>query len=204
MAIDPMTALSIAQGVGGFIDARNKAKEQEARYLANRQSAAQSRDLQVQQLNRRAIQESEMAAQQKLETSIRALELRESRKTISGETGLGGQTEGLKIDKVTAQELRQETAINDRVKGTLQEIELNKIGVNAKALQRINSMQRGVQPDLLMAGLGIASSAIASDAKYGSDVFGLGAKAAEIGSGQVPLSSATTNVTAIKTFNVNQ
>jgi len=204
MAIDPMTALSIAKGVGGFIDARNKAREQEERYLANRQSAAQSRDLAVQQLNRRAIQEAEMATQQKLETSIRALELRESRKTIGGEAGLGGQTERLKIDKVTAQELRQETAINDRVKGTLQEIEMNKIGVNAKALQRINSMQRGVQPDLLMAGIGIASNAIASDMKYGSDVFGLGAKAAALGSGQVSFSPATSNVSNISSFDVNQ
>ena len=106
--------------------------------------------------------------------------------------------------KVTAQELRQETAINDRVKGTLQEIEMNKIGVHAKALQRINSMQRGVQPDLLMAGLGIASSAIASDMKYGSDVFGLGAKAAALGSGQVSFSPATSNVSNISSFDVNQ
>lgn len=203
MAIDPMTALTIARGVGQFMDANNKAAEQERAYRLNRQRAVQSRDLQVQQLNTRAIQEAEMASQQKLQTAIQALKAREARKTIAGESGLAGQTERLKIQQVTADELRQGTAINDRVKGVLHEIDLKKQGVNATALSRINSLQRGVKPDLLMAGISVASSAIASDMKYGSDVLGLGAKAQAMGTGAVALSTEVAPMPTIDGWSID-
>ena len=201
--MDPMTALSIAKGAASFIEARNKANRDEALYQQNGIAATQSRDLQIQQLNARAIQEAEAASQQKFEQSIRALELRESRRTISGEAGLGGQTEALKIANVTAKQLRQESAINQQLKGTLAQIDLNKAGVNAQALQRINSMQRGVQPDLLMSGISIASSAIASDMKYGSDVFGLSEKAKAMANGTDLLSTNTANMPTVDKFVIN-
>ena len=37
MVVDPMTMLSIGQSVLGFVDANNKAKQQEQAYRQNRQ-----------------------------------------------------------------------------------------------------------------------------------------------------------------------
>ena len=91
MAVDPMTMLSIGQSVLGFIDANNKAKQQEQAYRQNRIAAASARDMKIQALNARAIQESERVAGAKLENAIKALEVSEAKVVAAGEAGVEGQ-----------------------------------------------------------------------------------------------------------------
>lgn len=179
MAVDPMTMLSIGQSVLGFIDANNKAKQQEQAYRQNRIAAATARDMKIQALNARAIQESERVAGAKLENAIKALEVSEAKVVAAGEAGVAGQGVQAQIDMTEARRLRGNTIYSQQLDGILQQMDFEKQGINAEALNRINSMQRGQPPSFLRAAVGAASSAYATELKYagnqqGSFLAGIG------------------------------
>jgi len=178
-----MTALSIAKGIGGFIDASNKAKQQEAYYLQNRINSAQARDLQIQGLQKRAVQISDQYSQKKQDLVIAALKREGTMITASGESGLAGQTEAIKLSQAESDKLKGLDIYTRQVNAIFDDIEVQKLGLNAQMLQRIRSVQRGVQPSLGMAILGAASSAISSEIEIGdqadsifSNIFGGGDK----------------------------
>ena len=171
MAIDPYTALTIGKSVVGFMEAKRAAREQDALNARNWQASAQARDIQVQSLNTRAIQEAEAGAGQQFELAIAALQEAESRKV--SESGLVGQTEELKIADVEARRLRAADVINANVDATLTQIEDQKLGVNAQMLNRINSVPRGQQPSLIAHTIGGAASAYAAEKDVtGKSLFG--------------------------------
>ncbi len=178
-----MTALSIAKGIGGFIDASNKAKQQEAYYLQNRINSAQARDLQIQGLQKRAVQISDQYSQKKQDLVIAALKREGTMITASGESGLAGQTEAIKLSQAESDKLKGLDIYTQQVNAIFDDIEVQKLGLNAQMLQRIRSVQRGVQPSLGMAILNTASSAIATEIEFGgktdnifSNIFGGGDK----------------------------
>lgn len=172
MAVDPMTMLSIGQSVLGFIDANNKAKQQEQAYRQNRIAAATARDMKIQALNARAIQESERVAGAKLENAIKALEVSEAKVVAAGEAGVEGQGVQAQIDMTEARRLRGDTIYSQQLDGILQQMDFEKQGINAEALNRINSMQRGQKPSFLRAAVGAASSAYATELKYAGNKQG--------------------------------
>jgi len=193
-----MTALSIAQGVAGFIDASNKAKQQEAYYLQNRINAAQARDLQIQGLQKRAVQFSDQYSQKKQDLVIAALKREGTMITASGESGLAGQTEAIKLSQAESDKLKGLDIYSQQIDAIFDDIEVQKLGLNAQMLQRIRSVQRGVQPSLGMAILGMASSAISSEIKMGkqadsifSNIFGSGGD--KLGSQTSPFIPVTNN-----------
>ena len=178
-----MTALSIAKGMAGFIDASNKAKQQEAYYLQNRINAAQARDLQIQGLQKRAVQFSDQYSQKKQDLVIAALKREGTMITASGESGLAGQTEAIKLSQAESDKLKGLDIYSQQIDAIFDDIEIQKLGLNAQMLERIRSVQRGVKPNLGMAILGMASSAISSEIKMGkeadtifSNIFGGGDK----------------------------
>jgi len=155
--------LTIAGGVAQFGQAQQQAKIDEARYQQNRINAAQARDLKIQGLNKRAIQEAEAASGQKLELAIRELETQGTQAVAAGEAGVSGKSIDQQRDMTTARKLRGATVINSNVNQVLDAIEDQKVGYNTEALNRINSMPRGQEPDFLMAVIGTAASAYATE-----------------------------------------
>ena len=169
--MDPYTALTIGKSVVGFMEAKREQQRIEAEYTRNWQASAQARDIQVQSLNTRAIQEAEAGAGQQFELAIAALQEAESRKV--SESGLVGQTEELKIADVEARRLRAADVINANVDATLSQIEDQKLGVNAQMLNRINSVPRGQQPSLIAHTIGGVASAYAAEKDVtGKSLFG--------------------------------
>lgn len=172
MAIDPYTALTIGKSVMGFIDANNQYKQQEAAFLRNRQDAAIARDQSVAALNKRAAQEMEASAGKQIELQIQALQEAETRKVVSGESGVAGQTEQLKLADVEARELRAKDVISGNLDMMLDQIEEQKMGVNAQMKNRINSMPRGQKPNIMAHAIGAAASAYAAEADVtGKNLF---------------------------------
>lgn len=159
--IDPLTIMAGMQAVGGFIDAQNKYKDDEARYQQNRINAVASRDLKISSLNKRAIQEAEAASGQKLELALAALKERESRKVV--DSGLEGQTEQLKLGDVTARKLRSEDVITSNVDAIMSQIEDQAAGYDAEAVNRINSIPRGQKPSPVAHALNAAASMYATE-----------------------------------------
>lgn len=169
---DPYTMLMIGKGVMGFMEANNEAKRKEAAYLRNRQDAAIARDQSVAALNKRAVQLMEQSAGKQFELELSALQEAETRKVVSAESGLTGQTERLKLDNVTARELRAKDVIDDNLSMALDQIEEEKLGVNAQMKNRINSAPRGQKPNLLAHAIGTAASAYAAEADItGTNLF---------------------------------
>ncbi len=170
--IDPYTALMIGQGVVGFLDANNQYKQKEAEYERNWQESARARDDTVASLNKRAIQETEAAAGKNFELEIAALEEAETRKVVSGESGVAGQTEAIKLEGVEARKLRAKTIISSNLAMTLDQIDDEIIGVNATMKNRINSMPRGQKPNIVAAAIGTAANAYAAEASVtGKNLF---------------------------------
>ena len=133
--MDPMTMLSIGQSVIGFAQESRKQAELEQRYQQNRLAAAASRDLKIQQLNRRAIQEAEATAGQKFDLAIRALETRERRVVTAGEAGVSGQGIDAQLDMTEARKLRGDTVFNQQLENVFAELELNdKVNASLDAL----------------------------------------------------------------------
>lgn len=173
--MEPMTMLSIGQSALGFLEQRRAAREQQARYEANRIAAVAARDLKIQALNKRAIQESEAVAEDKMALAIKALETKERQKVAAGEAGVGaGRTAKQITDLTEARKLRGISKYNSAIDNLLTQVELEKAGLNAEALNRINSLQQGQPPSLIGAVVGAAANAAAMDIQYGDGkLFGL-------------------------------
>jgi hypothetical protein len=161
--MDPMTMMTIVGGIAQFCQARQQAKIDEARYQQNRINAAQARDLKIQGLNKRAIQESEAAAGQRLDLAIRALETEGAQVVAAGEAGVSGNSVDLQKKMTTARRLRGTDVINSNVNQILDAIDDQKVGYNTEALNRINSMPRGQEPSFLKAVVSTAASAYSTE-----------------------------------------
>lgn len=172
--MEPMTMLSIGQSALGFLEKKRAAREQQARYEANRIAAATARDLKIQALNQRAIQESEAVAEDKMALAIKALETKERQKVTAGEAGIAGRTAKQITDLTEARKLRGISKYDATIDRLLTQVELEKAGINAEALNRINSLQQGQPPSLMGAVVGAAANAAAMDIQYGDGkLFGL-------------------------------
>ena len=155
--------MTIAGGIAEFGQAQQQAKIDEARYQQNRINAAEARDLKIQSLNKRAIQESEAASGQRLELAIKALGTEGAQIVAAGEAGVSGNSIDLQKKMTTARQLRGTDVINSNVNQILDAIDDQRIGYNTEALNRINSMPRGQQPSFLKAVVSTAASAYASE-----------------------------------------
>lgn len=140
--------------VGGaaldFINAKQEADRQDYRHAVNRIRASEAQNLKISQLNRRAIQESEYIADQKMELAIQTLQNQETRAVVGGETGLSGGSIDNFIKEPMTKKLRAFTKFNEQERNIMRQIELEKIGVTKETEDRINSVPQGQQPNFLM------------------------------------------------------
>lgn len=161
---DPVTmaVLTVAKGVSDYEQGVAEAQATQARFDANRLAANQARDLKVQTLNQRMIQESEAAAEEKLALGIKAMEGEGAALVAAGEAGVTGSSVDLILQDYEAQRLRGVTTINRNLENVEKQVELEKMGASAEALNRTNSLQQGVMPNFLAAAVGTAASATAA------------------------------------------
>jgi len=157
-----MAVLAVAQGVSEYQQGVAQAQSDQARFDANRLAANDARDLKIQSLNQRAIQENEAAAEEKMRLGIQALEGEGAALVAAGESGVSGSSVDLLLQDYTAQKLRGITTINRNLENVEKQIELEKRGASAEALNRTNSLQQGVMPNFLAAAVGTAANATAA------------------------------------------
>jgi len=172
--MNPMMIYQGVQAVAAFAEKKKLAREKQARYEANRIAAVGARDLKISALTNRAIQESEVIADDKLALAIKALETKESQVVSAGEAGVAGKSVKQQIDLTEARKLRGMSKYNKSIDNLLTQVELEGAGLAAEALNRINSLQQGQQPSLGAAVLSFAGQAMASDIKFGDGkMFGV-------------------------------
>lgn len=155
MGMIPMAALSIMTAAGENSAAKQQAAIQEQVYKQNRESAITARNLKQAQSSLELRRNIEQIAGEKMDNAIKALEMSESAKVAAAEAGVGGQTTELLIQDPRTAMYRQNTKYSDQVKDLQMNNMLASRGLDAEAISRINSVERGVwtEKSLLMAGL---------------------------------------------------
>ena len=172
--MNPMMIYQGVQAVAAFAEKKKLAREKQARYEANRIAAVGARDLKISALTQRAVQESEVVADDKMALAIKALETKESQVVAAGEAGVSGKSVQQQIDLTEARKLRGMQKYNKKIDNLLTQVELEGAGFAAEALNRINSLQQGQQPSLGAAVLNFAGQAMATDIKHGDGkMFGV-------------------------------
>ena len=152
MAIPFMAMAAGAETLINFGIQQQQARLDEAKYQQNRINAVAARDLEISVLNRRMIQEGEAASAQKEQLAISALQKTETSKVAAGESGFkGGSSIDNAVSKFETARLKGTDVINTQTEAIRQEIELQKLGANSKAINRIDSMPRGQEPSFLAA-----------------------------------------------------
>ena len=147
--MDPMTMLMIGSTAIEFLGAQKQAKADEARYQQNRINAGQARDLKINSLNTRMLQEGEAASAQKEQLAIASLKKEATASVAAGESGVSGSSVDRTLAEFETMRLRGNTTINSNTEMLRNQIELEKIGASAEAQQRVDSMSRGQEPNFL-------------------------------------------------------
>ena len=182
--MDPFTMMLIGgSALADFSAASAQAKQDEAKYQQNRINAAQSRDLKIQSLNTRMLQEGEAAASQKEQLGIAALKKQERAKVAAGEAGISGQGVDALVDQFETARLRGVTTVNAQTKALRNQIEMEKMGITAETMNRINSLPRGQQPNFLAYAVKAGAQMYATNTSLKPDLTGLNTNLPPVNSG---------------------
>jgi hypothetical protein len=175
--MDPFTMMLIGgSALADFSAASAQAKQDEAKYQQNRINAAQSRDLQIQSLNARMLQEGEAAASQKEQLGIAALKKQERAKVAAGEAGIAGQGVDKLVDQFENARLQGVSTVNAQTKALRNQIEMEKMGISAETMNRINSLPRGQQPNFLAYAVKAGAQMYSVEAGLRPDTTGMDSK----------------------------
>jgi len=143
-----LAGLSIGQAVLGASAANSASKQQaaiqEQQYRANRESAITARNLKTAQSTLELRRSIEQIAGEKMDAALQALETSESNKVAAAEAGVSGQTVDLLVSDPRTALYRQNTKYSDQIKDMQTNQLLQAKGLDAEAINRINSVQRGI------------------------------------------------------------
>lgn len=158
---DPMTAtlvLKAGAGIAGIQAQNQAAKEQNKFYLQNAENARQAMLNDSRQLNLRADQEAQSAAQERFQNTIEAAKIRAKNIVSSGEAGVfAGNNLNYLLNNVEREKLREAQTNKSNLDMTLGQISAEKDALQYQFMDRVNSVQKGKGVNPLMAGLGIAA-----------------------------------------------
>lgn len=143
-----MAALSVGQSVYGAASS-NAASErqaaiQEEQYKLNRENAVTARNLKQAQSTLELRRNVEQIAGEKMDIALEALRKSESTKVAAAEAGVGGQTTELLISDPRTAMYRQNTKYEDQINDMATNAILQARGIDAEAINRINSVSRGI------------------------------------------------------------
>ena len=156
---DPLTAITVASGVAGFIGDRQAAAAQEAANAQARNLAIQNQNLQIRAL-RNAEEENSRRASEALRDNQRAADAtRATAQVAAGEAGVSG----LSVDALLGDITRQETANNQDIQDTLdfqqRQIQLDREGAGITAQSQVNQLPLVEFPSFFDAATSTATAA---------------------------------------------
>lgn len=158
--------VSAGSAVAGFGAQKQSAAAQDQLYADNKANAERSAIYEHQQLDRRAIQEDNAMGEKSFDNM---LDTRAKAAAAEAEAADGGFS-GLSVDSLIRDVFGAGGRTNDRIKEngdmTLSQINAEHAGVEARRVDRTNSVKHGVQPSGLALGLNIASGGLNAATSY--------------------------------------
>lgn len=159
---DPMTATLALQAAGGIMqhNATNaQAKAQNNAYRANAENARMTMLNDNRMLNQRQDQENQAAAQEKFDKMLEARRLEATQMVNAGESGTAaGNNLNYLLGNIEREKLRENQKINTNLDFTTQQLSAERDALQYQFKNKVNSVQKGMGSDPLMAGLGIAAT----------------------------------------------
>ena len=159
-------AIGAASSAASVAADMQAADDQEAIYKQNRSNALQSFEDAQRTTNQRISQERESAALAKFDTALESRAARATNAVASGESGVSGIT----IDALARDFASREQRYNDRVDRqlgwTVQDLEAQKTGQAAQALDRFKSQPHARKPSFIGAGLRIAAAGLSGYSQH--------------------------------------
>ena len=130
--------ISAATSVMGAID---KSKKQNAAYEQNTRAAKDAYFLKSKQSNLRVMQEQTQASQQKQDADLKAMKAQGTAMAAAGGSGVQGANVAQLLNDFERSEGVLTDRISQRLEGIQSQNEMNKLGYQSEAINRINSMQ---------------------------------------------------------------
>jgi hypothetical protein len=134
-------AISGAQAVAGAAANQDKANKHNAAVAQNNQSALDAYYLKSKQTNLREQQQLREASMQKQDADLKAMRAQGSALAAAGGAGVEGNNVAQLIEDFERSEGILTSRIDQKLEDTLQQNEMNKLGFQSEANNRINSMQ---------------------------------------------------------------
>ena len=157
-----MTAIGTGLSIAGTVaDAIGKGQ----RSAANEQSAKDAKRLELVALGKREAQEQQAAAQTIMQVDRQARHADAIARVSAGEAGVAGASVDMILGDIERQRLEAETSISRGAAATVDQIELEKRGADARMKNRINEVP-GADP--LTTGLRITGHLAEFGANYAS------------------------------------
>ncbi len=161
-----MFAISALSTAVGYVGQQEAADAQDEAYEQNRQNALNAFADKQRDLNTRAIQEQEAAANKKFENNLDRRAAQATAMVAAGESGVSGLSVDALFNDLGSRTARANANIDSNTDYTLQQLESEKRGQTYQTVDRINSVKRGQQPSLIDAGLRIAAAGVSSYDSY--------------------------------------
>ena len=134
-------AISGAQAVAGAAANQDKANKHNAAVAQNNQSALDAYYLKSKQTNLREQQQLREASMQKQDADIKATKAQATALVAAAGAGVKGSNVAQLIEDFERSEGILASRIDQKLEDTLQQNEMNKLGFQSEANNRINSMQ---------------------------------------------------------------
>ena len=130
--------ISAGAQVLGAMDKSNNAN---AAYVQNTRAAKDAYFLKSKQSNLRVLQEQTQASQQKQDADLKAMKAQGTAMAAAGGSGVQGANVAQLLNDFERSEGVLTDRINQRLEGIQSQNEINKLGYQSEAINRINSMQ---------------------------------------------------------------
>ena len=134
-------AISGVQAVAGAAANQDKANKHNAAVVQNNQSALDAYYLKSKQTNLREQQQLREASMQKQDADLKAMRAQGTALVAAGAAGVEGNNVAQLIEDFERSEGILTSRIDQKLEDTLQQNEMNKLGFQSEANNRINSMQ---------------------------------------------------------------
>lgn len=161
MSVDPATAalvLTIASTGASVVGQMQTAKAQKAAAKDQYNAEMQAYRDNIDASNRQVQQEAEAATEKANRAALEGRKATSSATVAAGEGGVSGLSVDALLRDLQGQSLDNVDAIEANYLRRREGVEIDRINMRNKTVSAINSIQRPMQPDLIGAGLQIASS----------------------------------------------
>lgn len=163
---DPMTALSIAGSVSGFMGQQQMAKSQNAANQVARQQAINSQRLQIQGLQNQEEEDAKKATQSLLENSMKASATAATARVSAGESGVSGLSVDALLGDIDATEDRNKDNILATESFQTRQRELQREGIVQNTQSTVQSLPTVEYPSFFSSAVAGASDAYSTYNKY--------------------------------------